>query len=398
MTHSSKPLTYIMAIALAIWTVLWCVVAYANDKYEASVKLSIFSAQEQGRTYYDCATGVVVRSVQDKALIATVAHLYSGNDPDAVVTALHRDGRKATGKSVFVGAVGSFDFALVQINTKEEWQAQPIITREIKPEEELWSVGYPLAKGQIYRHLRATNRYDSTTHTVFYDSGGGPINGESGSPIYAKDGVVGILWGGATNEVTGTPASLWKSYVEKQYSQWGGGGRCPKPQARQPVIPIVRAPPPTQRNDDLEKVLAKIDAMQQTLEGISAAIEADRQQVADLNKRLADLDERTAEVENIARVPGPPGDVGPIGKTPEINYEDLAKAVAAKLKPIRVTRLDKDGNSTPYIDVFLGDELPLPPNRVQNYGVDGVLIDDESYPIGTPIKLRHGELSNADNR
>lgn len=65
---------------------------------------------------------------------------------------------------------------------------------------------------------------------------------------------------------------------------------------------------------------------------------------------------------------GPPGPQGDAVRDAVVNYDELTAAVIARLPPI----------------------------HVQNYDRNGKLVDEESYPVGTPIRLRHGSLTGAD--
>lgn len=61
---------------------------------------------------------------------------------------------------------------------------------------------------------------------------------------------------------------------------------------------------------------------------------------------------------------GPPGPAGQAGSAAAIDYGVVMQQLLARLPPI----------------------------RVQNYDRTGRLVDEESYPMGTPIKLRYGVI------
>ena len=59
-------------------------------------------------------------------------------------------------------------------------------------------------------------------------------------------------------------------------------------------------------------------------------------------------------------------------------------------KPTNVVFVDGAGKVYQRQTVPPGGTITIPPNHVQNFSRDGKLIDEEKYPVGTPIKLRHG--------
>ena len=59
-------------------------------------------------------------------------------------------------------------------------------------------------------------------------------------------------------------------------------------------------------------------------------------------------------------------------------------------KPTTVAFLDGSGRVYSSQTVPAGGTLKIPPNHVQNFSRDGKLIDEEKYPVGSPIRLRHG--------
>lgn len=80
------------------------------------------------------------------------------------------------------------------------------------------------------------------------------------------------------------------------------------------------------------------------------------------------------------------------GEIASLKAEIAALKLAAK-EPGPAGKDGRDGaNGEPVnIDAVASEVLRrLPPIHVQNFARDGKLIDEESYPQGTPIKLRHG--------
>lgn len=93
---------------------------------------------------------------------------------------------------------------------------------------------------------------------------------------------------------------------------------------------------------------------------------------------------------------GPPGEPGPQGAKGDpgvVDQEALVAVVLAKLPPTRVQFLDGHGQVFEELVVQPGQPIQLPPIVIENYSRDGKLRDKESYPLGTPAKLRFGGIT-----
>lgn len=97
-------------------------------------------------------------------------------------------------------------------------------------------------------------------------------------------------------------------------------------------------------------------------------------EIARIKSEMAEL---TAHLESISKTQGPAG-------------KDGKDCECGEQLPIKVNFVDGKGKVYTTQLVPSGGTLTIPPIHVQNFARDGKLIDEEKYPVGTPIKLRHG--------
>ena len=120
-------------------------------------------------------------------------------------------------------------------------------------------------------------------------------------------------------------------------------GQQPATQPQQPLVPIQNPRQPSIDFDELASKLAEKMAADPRLKGPPGEKGAPG--------------ERGEKGDS-----GPPGCNGKDGKDAVIDYEQLSAIVIARMPPIHVQTFDRNGN----------------------------IIDEESYPVGTPLKLRYG--------
>jgi len=94
--------------------------------------------------------------------------------------------------------------------------------------------------------------------------------------------------------------------------------------------------------------------------------------------------------------PGPPGvkgDKGDKGDPATIDYAIVVSEVIKRLPATEVVFQGAGEIPDKVQRVAIGGRILLPATHVQNFDRNQKLIDEESYPLATPIKLRHGVLS-----
>lgn len=201
------------------------------------------------------------------------------------------------------------------------------------------------------------------------------VSGDSGGGLFLDGRLIAINWGADARSAS---ASIGVESLKRFGEQWATnalpqerwqemscfGGRCGPCQPlvgppvsgpfagggeigiglgigikRPPLLPPVTSPPSAGEND---------------------------KKLAELSAQLKALDDKLS---TLKPVPGPPGPAGPPGKDgspgPPGKEADLDALAAAVLRR-------------------------LPPIQVQTYDYQNNPIDHETYPLGTPIRLRYG--------
>jgi len=318
MTRTVQPLTWITATALVLWLLVLGMTCCADSQAEQSTVL--VEINTAGSPITSKLTGVVVGSTDGAALVATCAHGWRGESAAARVTATREDGSQAVGRRVWTGDPDVLDVALVRVATRAKWPISPIISRTPAAGEQLWTIGYPQgSRRQTIRQARYLG-VSGTQHAGYATST--PIwSGESGSPVIAVDGVVGLVWGYDERHIAmATPARRWAGAVEAQCRQWRGGVVCrprtPAPPVviSPPVVPIVRPPPARQQYA--------------TVAQLAAAEERLKLLIGELEQASHGLDGQ----DGLDGSDGLDGQDGLDGKSPTINYAVLAEAVAGRLQ------------------------------------------------------------------
>jgi hypothetical protein len=104
-----------------------------------------------------------------------------------------------------------------------------------------------------------------------------------------------------------------------------------------------------------------------------------------------------AITERLAKDPrfkGPPGakgdkgDKGDPGEAPQIDYEEIADTVLAKLPPIQVEIIGRDGAVVKSEFVKLGGRLQLAPIYFEQYDVAGKKLDHDTIPLGGTLRIQ----------
>jgi len=315
MTRTVQPLTWIAAVGILLWTLLWGMTCCADSQAERStVLIEINSA---GSPMTSKLTGVVVGVTDSAALIATCAHGWRGESPAARVTATREDGSQAVGRRVWTGHPDVLDVALVRVATRAKWTISPVISRTPAAGEQLWTIGYPRGRKQIIRQARYLGAFGAADASYVTS---GPIQeGESGSPVVAADGLVAIVYGYEQNHyAVAAPARRWAGAVKTAWRS-----NCPPQQppvrrpvvVRPPVVPILR-PPPARPQPSFAS-LDQLQAMEERLKKL----------IGELQQQHG-LD----GVDGLDGSDGLDGQDGLDGKSPTINYDVITAAVAGKLQ------------------------------------------------------------------
>lgn len=86
--------------------------------------------------------------------------------------------------------------------------------------------------------------------------------------------------------------------------------------------------------------------------------------------------------------PGPTGKDGIDGKDATVNIDELADKVTARIKPIHVRVLGKDGTVVKEFTVAQGGNLDLEPVYFEQYDVDGSRVDGDTIPLGGTLRIQ----------
>lgn len=73
-----------------------------------------------------------------------------------------------------------------------------------------------------------------------------------------------------------------------------------------------------------------------------------------------------------------------------VHPDAVAESVIQRLPPSRVDFLDGKGKAAYSQTVPVGGTIKIPPVHIQNYDRNAKLIDEEKYPLPSPVRLRHG--------
>jgi len=319
------------------------------------------------------------------ALVATCAHVV-GDRAGGEVTITDESG---TGRSGYVVAhAPAADLALVHVADRSvRWL--PLARTEPQPGT-VWLIGYGTSRRLAPRAgvlLGSTSRRESGVKV--WESTASVLLGDSGCAVLDERArVVGINWGRDSSGQSQFTASnelaelvhLWchREHPERiaELTQlWGGcqGGSCggmvcPQPMIPCRPVPVYAAPPAAAPPRSPPPSIAPPLPVPPTVPAPKPAPPAppavDSEAIA--AKVYAAILANADKFRGPAGPAGPAGPPGRDGTSPALDYDRLAQEVLGRLPPI----------------------------AVETYTADGRLVDSESYPVGTPIRLRYGRVSS----
>lgn len=211
------------------------------------------------------------------------------------------------------------------------------------------------------------------------------LSGDSGGPILDSAGrVVGVISWGDRELTRIAGAAIYESqggvahqpmlaFVQRCQQRYGGvwigaggfRGGCSPGSCGPGGCP---APPPRPRPSEPPVVpLPKLTPPETTPPPAPASPAIDSQRIAEILLARLAADPRFRGPPGPA---GPAGPEGPVGQAATIDYSALASEMLSRLPPI----------------------------TVETYTADGRLVETESYPVGTPIRLRYGRVPTAPSK
>jgi hypothetical protein len=109
--------------------------------------------------------------------------------------------------------------------------------------------------------------------------------------------------------------------------------------------------------------------------------------VAPADPPVKAVDEHSVVMQVLARIKTDPTFRGENGKDAVIDYDKLAEAMLAKMPPVQLQFLDRDGQVVEQETFPFGQPIRIKPIHVQNFDRSGNKVDEEFYPYPGPIRL-----------
>lgn len=340
-------------IWLIITEVLFALCGVSHGIEVPACRVTVPDASGPGRSH---GSGVLVATDEQASYILTNAHVVRDGRGEAELSfpsSPVRPGR-------VIAADEKWDVAIIQTEPCKS-DPTPIALAPLQRGDKLMAGGFG-QQGQWRDMVGQVAAFYGPVGGGEYDmfemTGGQARQGDSGGPIANERGeLVGLIWGSSNGTSMGTPIS--KAVELCQSYGICIGQQCQPPRVRvdnRPILGgqriVVTQPKPKPVGVVVPlKPVAQVQSCQCSGE------------IASLKAQIAKL---------------------------EAALESKSGCDCEAPKPTTVAFLDGSGRVYSSQTVPPGGTLKIPPNHVQNFSRDGKLIDEEKYPVGSPIKLRHG--------
>ena len=236
--------------------------------------------------------------------------------------------------------------------------------------------------------IGATVSWQGNSGTVLrYDAGSMRIRGrcrlgDSGSPIWIQEGLVGVL---SATRTDGTPEFLGARLSVIRQLVAAARSRIGVPSEQPPANSGRETAPPANGSPDctaVETKVADIDKRLLVVEGtirecgkklvpIADRVESHTQQITALTVQVNNLTQRLDAIKST-----PP------------DYDAIAAEVAKRLPKREVQFLDSHGNVAAKQVVAIGEPIKIPPAWLRTLDKDGVRYSDTVAPLGWPLELK----------
>jgi hypothetical protein len=282
-------------------------------------------------------SGTVVAEREGHSYVLTCYHLIRGERGRPHIT-LH-DGRQVPAEIVEGDATN--DWLVLRTPALGVAVVRIDFDRDIQPGETVAAYGFPSNRGLMGSRGQVTGYASSTRggRPEMIETACTVSSGMSGGPIICSRGtIIGLITGGGPRYGMG-PAFPRLRLVGRII--FGPRGGPLDPQAQRPAQPQPTAPvdpqPDPQPDPPVEPILTgRLVRIEERLDQLDQRLD----QVAEAAKPGPAGPPGPAGADGRDGEPGPPGPPGPPGETPVMDLDTLAAAVAERLPPVGLSRVE----------------------------------------------------------